>query len=76
MATRNRESSAQPFAQTAESFQHVTTQHCGLTKRESAAIAAMQGLLARPAEHQVESVAAHAVQCADELFDCLDGDAA
>lgn len=41
---------------------------CGLTKREAAAIAAMQGLLARPAEHLADHIAAHAIECADALL--------
>ena len=45
----------------------------GLTKREYAAIAAMQGLLARKLEgFHVEFTAQSAVEVADALFDELD----
>ena len=59
-----------------------TVQHAGLTKREAAAIAAMQGLLANPSiKHQARGsykatdIAYFAVMHADALFDALEGGA-
>lgn len=42
-----------------------TEYNLGLTKREAFVLAAMQGLLSRPAEHDPQTIAREAVQHAD-----------
>lgn len=39
----NPDSPASPVAQASETFEQVVRQHCGLTKRETAAIASLKG---------------------------------
>lgn len=59
---------AHPFAQTSESYQITGTQHSGLTKRESAAIASLEGQRAGGSKEGSEQVAQLAWADADALF--------
>ncbi|GAB2620139.1 hypothetical protein [Novilysobacter erysipheiresistens] len=59
---------AHPFAQTSESYQITGTQHSGLTKRESAAIASLQGQRAGGSKGDPEQVGKLAWADADALF--------
>lgn len=75
MASQLGNEPAFPFSQHTEVAQ--TTQHTGLTKREIAAIAAMQGVLAGDgtAGWSTGDVAKHATACADALLAALAGGA-
>ncbi len=70
MVNKRSSEPAAPSAQATESATQtqVTEQHEGLTKRETGAIAAMQGLLASGATSPASEVARDAVDHADALF--------
>ena len=67
---------ASPAPAATESFTRVTEQHEGLTKRETAAIAAMQGLLAGGSDLSASHLAQEAIGHADALIAELSKDGA